>query len=65
MKEPKRYSMSTGLPVEPEVKSYPLKSAEQAFWDFISKHKKSREEWHKKKKKINEDNQKGNKTELR
>lgn len=45
MKEPQKYSMSTGLPVQPEVKKYPLESAEKQFWKFISEHEESRAEW--------------------
>ena len=36
MKEPTKYSMSTGLPdteKDEEVKKYPLKSIEQEFYD--------------------------------
>lgn len=45
MKEPERLSMSTGLPVKPKVKSYPLNSAEKEFWKFIEKHKEARKKW--------------------
>lgn len=49
MKEPQRYSMSTGLPVKPEVKKYPLGSAEKSFWEFIAKHEESRANWERQK----------------
>lgn len=45
MNEPKRYSMNTGLPVQPTIKQYPLKSREQEFWNFIAKHEESRQNW--------------------
>jgi len=61
MAEPIRYSMATGLPVEKEIKSYPLKSrsAEKEFWNFIAEHEQARKDWHKKQ---NENNQKGDQT---
>jgi hypothetical protein len=55
-KEPIRYSMSTGLPRDDEVKKYPMESAEQSFLNFIAKHKKSREEYQEKIKKELEKN---------
>ena len=61
MKEPTKYSMSTGLPVTKEVKSYPLKSAEQSFWDFISQHEQARQDWHDQTKN-NEDNKESDQT---
>ena len=62
MKEPTRYSMSTGLPVTKKVKSYPLKSVEQSFWDFISKHEQSRYDWRKQSGQINENNKESDQT---
>jgi len=62
MKEPQKYSMATGLPVEKTIKSYPLKSREQEFWNFIAEHEQSRKDWENKKKQINENHKKGNQT---
>lgn len=64
MAEPIRYCMATGLPVEQEIKSYPLKSTstEKEFWNFIAEHEQARKDWHNKNKKNNEDHQKGNQT---
>lgn len=65
MAEPTRYSMSTGLPVEKEVKSYSLesqKSPEQSFWDFVAKHEQSRKDWIAESKRLNENYKEGDKT---
>ena len=56
MKEPQKLSMSTGLPKKDEVKKYPLKSNEQAFWDFIAQHEAARKKW---REGDNEDNKTG------
>lgn len=54
MQEPERLSMSTGLPYEEKIKKIPLPSITQetdvpqkgnGFWEFVAKHKKSREAW--------------------
>ena len=51
MKEPQKFSMSTGLPVnkDKEVKHFPLskdeESAEQAFLNFIQKAKESKKKY--------------------
>lgn len=56
MTEPQKYSMETGLPITQKVKSYPLKSNEQEFWNFIAKHQKARDDW---RKRNYEDNKEG------
>jgi len=62
MNEPTRYSMATGLPVQPKVKTYPLnQTAEQSFWSFIAEHKKARQDWHNKAQN-NEDNKESDQT---
>jgi len=60
MNEPIKYSMTTGLPVEKQIKSYPLKSssAEKEFWNFIAEHEQARRDWHNK----NEDNTESDQT---
>jgi len=60
MKEPTRYSMATGLPVEPTIKKHSLSSRnnEKEFWDFIAKHEEARKNW----KKISENNKKSDQT---
>ena len=60
MNEPIKYSMTTGLPVEKQIKSYPLKSrsAEKEFWNFIVEHEQARRDWHNK----NEDNTESDQT---
>lgn len=48
MKEPQKYSMSTGLPHskdDEEVKKYPLESAEQSFLKFIADQADSRKKY--------------------
>lgn len=51
MKEPTRYSMKTGKPVEPKIKLYPLKSINQSiekeFFKFIEKQKEENKIWKK------------------
>tara|TARA_R110002074_G_C12538876_1_gene665532 strand:- start:1360 stop:1548 length:189 start_codon:yes stop_codon:yes gene_type:complete len=46
-KEPTKYNMSTGLPIEDEVQKYPLEGAEKSFLNFIAQQKKSRAEYNK------------------
>lgn len=60
MNEPIKYSMTTGLPVEKQIKSYPLKSrsVEKEFWNFIAEHEQARRDWHNK----NEDNTESDQT---
>ena len=53
-KEPTKYSMSTGLPVE--VKKYPLESAEQSFLKFIENQKESRIKYQERLEKIAKEN---------
>jgi len=59
MQEPERLSMSTGLPYQEKIKKIPLPSITQekgnGFWDFVAKHKKSREAW------LNKQNNENNK----
>lgn len=57
MTEPQKYSMATGLPVKEKVKSYPLKSNEQEFWNFIAEHEQARRDW--RKEQNDEDNKEG------
>ena len=50
MKEPQKFSMSTGLPIDKdeEVKHYPMNndgSAETAFFNFIQKAKESKQKY--------------------
>jgi hypothetical protein len=62
MKEPQKFSMSTGLPVskDEEVKHYPMNkpdegSAEQAFLNFIQKAKESKRKYNERLEKENKD----------
>ena len=55
-KEPIKYSMSTGLPVEDNIKKYPLESAEQSFLKFIENQKESRKLYQERLEKIREEN---------
>ena len=55
-KEPTKYSMSTGLPVEDSVKKYPLESAEQSFLKFIESQKESRKKYQERLEKISKEN---------
>ena len=61
MKEPTRYSMESGLPVDPnsEVKHYPMNkeegNQEQAFFNFIEKAKESRRKYNERLEKENKD----------
>lgn len=64
MKEPTKYSMSTGKPVEKDESRIPMPSLypepmsndvysssnkENEFWNFIAKQEQSRKEWQKSK----------------
>ena len=55
-KEPTKYSMSTGLPVEDSIKKYPLESAEQSFLKFIADQEESRKKYRERLEKIREEN---------
>ena len=57
MKEPQKFSMSTGLPHNEDegVKKYPLESAEQAFLNFIQKAKESKKKYNERLEKENKD----------
>ena len=62
MKEPTKYSMSTGLPIDKdnEVKHYPMSDnnqvgTEQAFLNFIQKAKESRKKYHERVERIKEE----------
>ena len=55
-KEPTKYSMSTGLPVEDSVKKYPLESAEQSFLKFIADQEESRKKYKERLEKIAKEN---------
>jgi len=46
MKEPQKYSMSTGLPVKEQIKKYPLNSSEKQLWQIIDTHANNKEKNH-------------------
>ena len=59
-KEPTKYSMSTGLPVDKnaEVKHYPMNddSAEASFLKFIADQEESRKQYRERLEKLREEN---------
>lgn len=61
MKEPTKYSMESGLPVDPnsEVKKYPMNEevgTEQTFLNFIQKAKESRQKYNERLERIAKEN---------